>query len=493
MRGSPELRLIDEVSTILGRTPEFEKALEQVLKVLYSYWNVRYSYVAFVESSEKLRIIRSFGIDKELAKRIVFARGEGVVGKVFKDGVPVVLSDMSLGVFLNKTGMKDRLREGEAFVAIPIIVEGKVAGVLAVFKDFSKESIEKAVGVLKVIASMLGMLYRLEQFLKSEKSLWEEEKQALKTTILERERFDAIIGKSPAIERLLEIINKLAKTEANVLITGESGTGKGLVARALHFLGPRREKPFLTINCSAIPEALLEAELFGFEKGAFTGAYTTKRGKFELASGGTIFLDEIADMPLNLQPKLLRVLQEREFERLGSEKTIKVDVRVVSATNKDLHRLIAQGSFREDLYYRLNVVPIRVPPLRERKEDIPLLIEHFINIHNRRYFKKVSISSAAIEAFINYPWPGNVRELENIVERLVILKDGIIQPSDLPSYMQSSLSTGGFSGSLDLNEVELIKVALEKTGFVKSRAAKLLGMTLRQLDYRIKKYRIEIK
>ncbi|MCS7083407.1 MAG: sigma 54-interacting transcriptional regulator [Aquificaceae bacterium] len=492
MRSSPELRVIDEVSSILGRALKFERALDEVLKVLYSYWNARYSYIAFIESPDKLRIVRSFGINEEFARNVVFGRGEGVVGKVFKDGVPVVLSDVKLGVFLNKTGMKDRLREGETFIAVPVLVESKVVGVLAVFKDFSKESIEKAVGVLKVVASMLGMLFRLEQFLKNEQTRWEEEKQALKSTILERERFDAIIGKSPAIEKLFEVILKLAKTEANVLITGESGTGKGLVARALHFLGPRREGPFLIINCSAIPESLLEAELFGFERGAFTGAYSTKRGKFELASGGTIFLDEIADMPLSLQPKLLRVLQEREFERLGSEKSIRVDVRVASATNKDLNKLISQGSFREDLYYRLNVVPIRVPALRERKEDIPLLVEHFIKVHGRRYGKKVSISASVMEAFLNYPWPGNVRELENTIERLVILKDGVIQLSDLPAYMRTSIETG-FSNFDGYNEAELIKLALEKAGFVKSRAAKLLGLTLRQLDYRIKKYNIQTK
>ncbi|MGC8852792.1 MAG: sigma-54 interaction domain-containing protein, partial [Hydrogenobacter sp.] len=324
----------------------------------------------------------------------------------------------------------------------------------------------------------------------------EEEKKALTQALGKKYSLEGIIGRSIAIKNLIDLIEKVSQTDTTVLLTGESGTGKSLVAKAIHFLSSRKEKPFITINCSAIPETLLEAELFGYEKGAFTGAYTSKKGKFEIANGGTVFLDEIGDMPLSLQPKILRVLQDKEIEKLGSERSIKVDVRIISATNKDLWSLVQKGSFREDLYYRLSVVPIHIPPLRERKEDIPVLIDHFLNLFNQRYNKNVRIDAKALEIMMEYPWPGNIRELENTIERLVILKDGIIREKDLPSYFFVELrkeEPKHLPSIIELTEREEIIKALEKTGYVKSRAAKLLGYTLRQLDYRIQKYRIELK
>jgi Nif-specific regulatory protein len=303
---------------------------------------------------------------------------------------------------------------------------------------------------------------------------------------------------SEKINRLLEMVRKVAQTDSTVLILGESGTGKSLIAKKIHLLSDRREKPFITINCAAIPENLLEAELFGYERGAFTGATTRKKGKFELAEGGTVFLDEIGDMPLSLQAKLLRVIQDREVERLGGEKTIKVDVRIIAATNKDLQTLVRDGKFREDLYYRLNVVPIYIPPLRERKEDIPLLAEHFLEKFNRKYSKSVRFSPEAIKTLMEYPWHGNVRELENIVERLVIMNEGVIRDRDLPSHILAyadvvDIAPSKLPQELEKTERERIEEALKKTGYVKSRAAKLLGYTLRQLDYRIQKYGIEVK
>ena len=308
-----------------------------------------------------------------------------------------------------------------------------------------------------------------------------------------------LIGESPKIREVLSLIDRVAKTDSTVLITGESGTGKELVARTLHFKSPRAKGPFVAINCGAIPHELLESELFGYVKGAFTGAVRDKKGRLEVANGGTVFLDEISEMSPALQVKLLRVLQEREFEPIGSTRSIKVDIRVVAATNKNLEELVKKGRFRHDLYWRLNVVPIHLPPLRERKEDIPLLISHFLQIYNDRYNGKVSgFSKSAMELLLNYDWPGNIRELENLVQRLVVLKgEGIILPEDLPEkirgngHLHSSLRLDG--ERLNLNEAVtnleryLITEALRRANGVKSKAAKLLGIKRTTLLHKMKK------
>ncbi|MFN3870940.1 MAG: sigma 54-interacting transcriptional regulator [Aquificaceae bacterium] len=492
-----ELTIINEIAKIFSKGLDFAKSLEELLKVLYSFWDVRHSYVALYKHEIRaLKIVKAFGLMEEEIERGIFKRGEGVVGKVYKDGVPVFLPDVRVSAYLNKTGIRERLAKGESFVAVPIRVGGEIIGVLAVFKDFGDKSVERGVELLMIVGTMIGMLYKLNERINQERQEWEEEKRILTKALSEKYSVEGIVGKSPSTKILLDLIEKVAQVDANVLITGESGTGKSLVAKAIHFMSKRKEKPFITINCSAIPETLLEVELFGYEKGSFTGAYASKKGKFELANGGTIFLDEIGDMPLSLQPKILRAIQEKEIERLGSEKTIKVDVRVISATNKDLMDLVSQGLFREDLYYRLNVLPIHIPPLRERKEDIPILVDHFLELFNRRYNKKVRLHPKVIEIFIDYPWYGNVRELENTIERLVILKEGLIKDTDLPPYFfvrPHGSEAKNMPQLIESTEREEIIRALERVGYVKSKAARLLGYTLRQLDYRIKKYQIELK
>jgi Nif-specific regulatory protein len=495
---TPEITIINEVAKILSKGMNFLDSVGEVLKILYSFWNVKYSYIALYRKDLKLlKIVKAFGLKEDEIERGLFKRGEGIVGKVYKSGVPVVLSDLSVSAYINRTGLKDRLEGSESFIAVPVRVGGEIIGVLAVFKSFDKkDSVEKAVELLIILGTMIGMLYKLEERINLERQEWEEEKKALTQALGKKYSLEGIIGRSIAIKNLIDLIEKVSQTDTTVLLTGESGTGKSLVAKAIHFLSGRKEKPFITINCSAIPETLLEAELFGYEKGAFTGAYTSKKGKFEIANGGTVFLDEIGDMPLSLQPKILRVLQDKEIEKLGSERSIKIDVRIISATNKDLWDLVQKGNFREDLYYRLSVVPIHIPPLRERKEDIPVLIDHFLNLFNQRYNKNVRIDAKALEIMMEYPWPGNIRELENTIERLIILKDGIIREKDLPSYFFVELhkeEPKHLPSIIELTEREQIVKALEKTGYVKSRAAKLLGYTLRQLDYRIQKYRIELK
>lgn len=308
-----------------------------------------------------------------------------------------------------------------------------------------------------------------------------------------------IIGNSKKMKEVLEIVNRVAKSNATILVTGESGTGKELIANAIHYNSDRENKPYVRVNCGAIPESLLESELFGHEKGAFTGAVNRKPGRFERADGGTIFLDEVGELSTATQVKLLRVLQEKEIERVGGTEVIKVDVRVIAATNRDLKKMVEEGSFRDDLYYRLNVIPIELPPLRERKEDIPALIEYFIHKYCREMGReKIGISEDALERIVQYSWKGNIRELENVVERLVILSQGnMIYKEDLPKeiLIQNDEASEFIlpKEGINLEEVEksLIQQALKKTDYNQTKAAKLLGITRHTLIYRMEKYDIK--
>ena len=315
-----------------------------------------------------------------------------------------------------------------------------------------------------------------------------------------------LIGRSPAFEQIFTLLDRVADTPSTVLITGESGTGKELVARALHHSSSRRTGPFIKINCAAIPKSLMESELFGYDKGAFTGAVSSKPGRFELADGGTLFLDEIGEIPIDMQVKLLRVLQESEFERVGGVKTLKVDVRLVAATNRDLLREVQGGAFREDLFYRLNVVPICLPPLRERKEDVPLLVEHFLTKFNERLRKGVrSVEPGAMDKLTEHPWPGNIRELENVIERTLLFADGpILKSSDLPVEISGSRSgpipqapnPAPPVGSLkdlvkketDRLEREIIVRALDETGGNVTQTAKLLKISRKSLQLKMKEF-----
>jgi len=302
-----------------------------------------------------------------------------------------------------------------------------------------------------------------------------------------------IIGRSPAMQEIFGTISRVAPTRATVLLCGESGVGKDLIARAIHYHSPRRDRPFVKINCTAIPENLMESELFGYEKGAFTGATSSKPGKFEQADGGTVFLDEIGDVPPSIQVKLLRILQEREFERLGSNKTRQIDVRVLAATNADLRAALEEGRFREDLYYRLNVMPINIPPLRERKEDIPFLAEHFVRKFSKELGSPVTcISSGAMQKLLEYHWPGNVRELENVIERSLVLCSGqTLEAADIRLDMvprTRAASADNFlpdGVTLEEHEQNIIREALRRTNGNKSQAARLLGLTRNALRYRL--------
>lgn len=328
------------------------------------------------------------------------------------------------------------------------------------------------------------------------------ENERLKNQLYSKYRFDNIIGQSDPIQKVLKLVEKVADSDSTILITGESGTGKELIAKAIHYNSPRASKAFVPINCGAIPGELLESELFGHVKGAFTGAINNRQGRFELANHGSIFLDEIGDLSMNLQVKLLRVLQERRYEQVGSAKTTETDVRVIAATNINLGEAVKDNKFREDLYYRLNVIPIYIPPLRERKVDIPILIHHFINTFNQKKNSRITgVSDVALRALTEYAWPGNIRELENFIERASILKrEGIIDLEDIPDHFNSGLHTSyhalptdipedgiDFNSAIDTYENQLIMNALNKTGWNRNQAAALLKLNRTTLVEKIKK------
>ena len=328
------------------------------------------------------------------------------------------------------------------------------------------------------------------------------ENRRLSEALSEKHKFSNIIGRSKPMLRIYDLIGKVAYSKASVLITGPSGTGKELIAKAIHYESPRKNRPFVSVNCGALTETLLESELFGHEKGAFTGAVALKKGRFELADGGTLFLDEVGEMPPSLQVKLLRVLQEMEFERVGGTRSLRVDVRVLSASNRNLKETVAEGSFREDLFYRLNVIHIEVPPLRERPEDIRLLVSHFVDKYRRTSGEeKIELSPEVWKSFYAYRWPGNVRELENVIERAVVLNsEGVINQRDLPAEFSEEnmeLDVDRFIPSdvplqetLEKIEEQLIRRALKQSGDVQSHAAERLGITKSLIQHKMKKYNI---
>jgi Nif-specific regulatory protein len=447
--------------------------------------------------SGELRIVAAHGLAKHNIEKGKYRIGEGIVGRVLEKKIPMVIPNIGKEpLFLNKTGSRPE-KDGISFLCIPIMLKNEVLGVLSVDRIYSKKqgNVDDDLRVLKIVSSLIAQFIKLrESYEKVEK-----EKESLKRELKGKYSIENIIGQSDRMQEVFEAVYRVAPSKATVLLRGESGTGKELIAKAIHYMSPRSRGPFIKFNCASIPEGLLESELFGHEKGAFTGAISSRSGKFELAHKGTIFLDEIGDLPITLQPKILRVLQEREFERVGSEKTVKVDVRIIAATSRNLEDLVSHGKFREDLYYRLNVIPLFLPPLRERGEDIPVLIDHFLNKFNKENKRNVVLDKNALQVFLNYNWPGNVRELENTVERLVIMSGSEqITASDLPvSLSIRRLKVPGKSASLKSNIEEIEKAnildALEKTGWVQAKAARILGITPRQIGYKIKKYGIDDK
>ncbi len=438
----------------------------------------------------------SHGYSDEEIGRGRYRAGEGIIGSVIETGIPAVVPSVREEPrFLNKTGARNR-EEGISFVCVPVKINGKAIGAISVDIAGDGESLEQAVQTLTFISVMTAhAVHNRLELVKRERSL-KEENSELKARLNLAKKESPIIGETPVMRDIHEKILMVAETDSTVLITGESGTGKELVADAIHRYSPRRERPHVKVNMAALPGTLIESELFGHEKGAFTGAMARKPGRFERAAGGTIFLDEIGDMGGGLQSHLLRVLQERSIERVGGTAPVPLDVRVIAATNRNLEEEMAAGRFREDLYYRLNVFPLHVPPLRERKADIMLLADHFLRKFSEKYGKGITrISSEVIDMVTIYHWPGNIRELENCVERgVIVCAENVLRSYHLPPSLRVSrpeTSVGGLQELTDVFQKEIITDQLKMTRGNITRAAENLGTTKRILSYRVKQLGID--
>ncbi len=505
-----ELLALYRITELIGTAVDHDSTLSRILGVLNDTMKMERSTLLFIDKTkQKLLIKASCGLSEDEKMRGVYRPDEGVCGQIFQTCSPFVVPDInSEPLFLNRTGARTKVRKSKiSFLGVPVMVKGTPEGVLTVDRLFADDvSFEEDIRFLTVLATLIAQFVTLHREIEKKEAKLMEENATLKAKLHHVHQGHFIIGNSKPMQEVFSMIDKIASSTVTALLLGESGTGKELVAKAIHEGGRRKDNPFIKVNCAALPETLLESELFGHERGAFTGAHATRPGRFELADEGTIFLDEIGEMPLSLQAKMLRVLQEKQFERVGGSKTFTVDVRIVAATNISLEQAVANGEFRADLYYRLNVVPIVLPPLRDRTEDIPLLFSHFLSQSNDRNGRTIKISSELLDFLIGYSWPGNVREMQNLVERMVILTEGDrlglgdlppslfrvepLKPEKVeevagkeekrqPPFTRKSLQ--------DMERIE-IEAALRRNGWVQVRAARELGLTERQIGYRIKKY-----
>jgi Nif-specific regulatory protein len=499
-----ELSLLFEISQTLDQSMDLRETVGPVLEAISRNMGmIRGTLTLLNRESGEIYIEAARDLSDRQKERGRYKPGEGVTGTVVKTGRPVVVPHISdEPLFLDRTGARKGLEKKDiSFICVPIKLGKEVVGALSADRLFEEGiSFEEDVRVLSIIASMIAQAVRLRQSAQEEQHRLLEENKRLQHQLEERFRPSNIVGNSKGMLMVYDLIAQVCKSDTTVLIRGESGTGKELVAHAIHYNSFRASKPFVKVNCGALPESLIESELFGHVKGAFTGAIASRKGRFELAHGGTIFLDEVGDLSAATQIKLLRVLQEKEFERVGSTTTVKTDVRVIAATNRNLEELIAQGKFRQDLYYRLHVFPIHVPPLRDRRTDIPLLADFFVERYNKANHKSIRrISTPAIDMLMSYHWPGNVRELENCIERAVLLSsEHVVHGHHLPPTLQTAeasgtMHVGTLQGALDNVERDLIFDALKASRGNKAKAARALGITERVMGLRVKRLGIDAK
>jgi Nif-specific regulatory protein len=526
-RADQELSTLTEIGRILSSTLELREAFQKMMQIISDRLQMRRGALVILdESTGRLRTEAAVGLTSEEIERGKYALGEGITGMVVATGRPRIIPDLREEPdFLNRTGRLGP--EGDpavSFLCVPIKVEGRVAGALSVDRVIAdKEQLEGDRRFLEIIAAFLAQAIQVHRMVMRQKEELLEENAQLRAQVRDRYRFENIIGDAPAMHEVFATVGQVANSRATVLLLGETGTGKEMIAKAIHHNSPRKDRPFIRVNCGALTGTLLESELFGHVKGSFTGAIRDKVGRFEAADGGTIFLDEIGTLEPQLQVKLLRVLQEREFERVGETQTVKVDVRVIAATNVDLQEAVAHQNFREDLFYRLNVVTVYLPPLRNRREDIPRLIDHFLDKYNAINERKLRrISRDMLNALLRYPWPGNVRELENAIERSVVLsRDEDFTEDLLPlsvrmfaaqrrsNQASESVETltkrladqamadyemrEGEIYQLVIDQIEhaLIDRALAKCSGVKTKAADFLGINRNTLNKKVKELGIE--
>ena len=450
---------------------------------------LRSALTRFDADRDELVVVAAHGLTPAEVRRGRFKPGEGLTGTVFATGEPVAVETAANDpLFLDRTGV-GRMSRSHAFICIPVRHEGRVLGTLSGYRPtVGRRVLTQDVDLLTAVAGALGAHLRPV----------DESTQAIAPTAPVRPR--GLIGKSKAVQEVMEQLGRVAPSATTVLLLGESGTGKELAAQALHRHGPRSAGPFVKVNCAALPEGLVESELFGHERGAFTGAVGQRRGRFERARGGTLFLDEVGELSLPVQVKLLRVIQEREFERVGGEETLSADVRLVAATSRDLTSMVEQGTFRQDLYYRLHVFPLHMPPLRKRGDDILLLADHFVEICSRAHGRRVRrISTSAIDMLMAYHWPGNVRELENCIERAVLLaRDDVIQGHHLPPTLQTAEASDtalpeGLKERLAAVEREILLDTLKSTRGNMAEAARRLGITERIMGLRVRRYGLDAR
>jgi len=497
-----ELQLLFEISQTLDRSLDLREELAPVLRSIAAHTGMVRGTITLVDrETGELYIEVAQGLSGEELERGRYERGEGVVGKVVQTGRPMVVPRVSHEpLFLNRTGARKELdKEMISFICVPIKLENAVIGALSADRLFSDDvSLEEDFRLLSIIASMLARAVRLRQEAQEDRRQLLEENTRLQNQLRERFRPANMIGRSNPMQAVFDQIVQVAKSDATVLIRGESGVGKELVAQSLHYNSLRASKPFVRVSLAALPESVIESELFGHEAGAFTGATQQRKGRFELAHGGTMFLDEIGDLTPQMQVKLLRVLQEREFERIGGSDTLKVDVRVIAATNRDLEAMMSAETFRQDLYYRLSVFPIHIPPLRERRTDVLELANFFVEKYSKQFHKYVRrISTPAIDMLMSYHWPGNVRELENVIERAVLLtEDDVVHGHHLPPTLQTAEASdtrikGTLEEAMDRVEREMIIEALKDVRGNKAKAARALGITERIMGLRVQRHGID--
>jgi Nif-specific regulatory protein len=497
-----ELTLLLELSEILDSSMDLHKVLGPAMEAIHRHMGMfRGTITLLNRETGEISIEAAYGLSPSEQRRGTYQLGEGVTGRVVAEGRPAVVPRVSEEPrFLDKTGsLKDLDRSEVSFICVPIKLENETIGTLGANRLFTGDiSLEEDVRLLRIIASMISRAVRLRQQAQEERQRLIEERARLREELKERFRPANIIGRSKAMQHVYDLIAQVAHSDTTVLLGGESGVGKELVAHAIHYNSRRADGPFVKVSCAALPESIIESELFGHEKGAFTGATQQRPGRFERADGGTLFLDEVGDLSPATQVRLLRVLQEREFERVGGTEPIRTDVRVIAATNRDLEAAIEKGDFRRDLYYRLNVFPIHIPPLRERRTDIMLLADHFVEKYSKRHGKNVRrISTPAIDMLTSYHWPGNVRELENCIERAVLLsEDDVIHGHHLPPTLQTAEASGtvppgDLEAVLDSVEREMILEALKSSRGNMAKAARSLGITERVMGLRVKKHGID--